>query len=220
MAEVAANPRPWDKDFFEKDEGAIQGGLKENMQQAAGREIKSRKRQALKKAEKFLIKKMGDKLGFDESDLEDELGQEGGASTKKKTAQAISRILLKRRRKAAIKLAKRKARAKIAQKMAKQGILRVVATAAGATMVGLIVTYLLMTIQAIAGNLLGSKWIPKLNSLGDKFFWWELPTWIAVSLLMFAVLIVLVFIGILAVAFTPTGALLITGMLVKSLIGL
>jgi len=70
---------------------------------------------------------------------------------------------------------------KIAQKVAKQAAARVTSWAAGATLIGLLVTYLIWTIQAIVGNLMGSKWIPSLE-------WWELILWLLLGIILLAIL--------------------------------
>lgn len=82
---------------------------------------------------------------------------------------------------------------KIAVKAAKQAILRVINVAFAATLVGIIVTYLIMTVQLIAGNLLGIKAI--------KLEIWEVVIWVLLSITI--LFIIISFVLILVIVANP-----------------
>jgi len=71
---------------------------------------------------------------------------------------------------------------KTAEKIAKKLGLRTVSLSSGSTGVGLIVTFIIWSGQAILGNLMGSKIVPKLD-------WWEFILWLVVGLALLGILI-------------------------------
>lgn len=124
--------------------------------------------------------------GFEEDDDQSEVDTA-------EASQAAKREL-KRIQKQQIDAAKKKAAQLIAKKVAQQGIVRSVALACGSTGVGLIVTYLIWTLQAIVANLLGhDKIIPKLE-------WWELILWGILTLLLIFLSLILLVLFIVAAA--------------------
>ena len=100
------------------------------------------------------------------SELIQQLDQDGQNDdiNKRKLAE------LKQQAKARIKKkVQDKAKKKI-KELQKKAILKATKGGAGATLVGLIITYAIMTIQFIAGNIFESKNIPKLG-LGETIIW-------------------------------------------------
>ncbi len=71
------------------------------------------------------------------------------------------------------------------REFAAKSSLRIFNIACSATLVLLIVTYITWTIQIIVGNLLGNPLIPKLSGL-------EMGLWAIVSLLLFALIIIII----------------------------
>jgi len=202
MAEIAANQ--FDNNLSGQNVGGYVDDLKKQVEQAAKIEVKKRKHQASQKIRKALIHEVSERFGV--KDFEKELDRYGDDSTKG-VAQAGSRIAFRQARKRAIKAAAKKgaqkAAAKAAQKIASKALVRVIALACGATVVGLIVTYLIWTAQAIAGNWLGSKWIPKLDSFGDGgLWWWEFPAWLFLSIIIAILLVVVLFVAVAGAAFS------------------
>lgn len=94
---------------------------------------------------------------------------------KEKGNERILRIL--RRREKAVKDQIRKEVAKKAVRVASRISLRLVNTALGASVIGLVVVWVVWTIQLIAGNLLGSQTIPPLKS-------WEKVAWFLLGALL------------------------------------
>ena len=84
---------------------------------------------------------------------------------------------------------------KLAVKATKQAVLRIINVAFAATLVGIFVTYIIMSVQLFAGNLMGVKAI-KLEA-------WEIVIWVFLTLFLLAFLI-LVFI-LLAITSDPWG---------------
>ncbi|MBT4210177.1 MAG: hypothetical protein HOE19_04700 [Candidatus Komeilibacteria bacterium] len=85
------------------------------------------------------------------------------------------------------------------KKEARKAFARIIARICAATGFGLIITFLLRSVQAIGGNLAGSKLIAKLDGLGDKA-WWEFPVWIFLSgIVGMAVILVLLMLAPAAV---------------------
>lgn len=117
-------------------------------------------------------------------ELEDEdEGEQSEVNTA--AAQKKAQRAFKKSQKEITAAAKKKATQLIAKKVAQQGVVRSVALACGSTGVGLIVTYLIWTLQAIVANWLEhDKIIPKLE-------WWELILWALLTILLAAILIML-----------------------------
>jgi len=76
---------------------------------------------------------------------------------------------------------------KAAKKAASKVTVRLISGVAAASIVGLIITYLIMTIQFGAGNIMQSKIIPKLSLV-------EVLIWGAVSVLLFFGIVAIIFI--------------------------
>jgi hypothetical protein len=72
---------------------------------------------------------------------------------------------------------------KVAVKAGKQAVLRVINVAFAATLVGIIVTYLIMTVQLIAGNLFGIKAI--------ELEVWEVVIWVFLSIIILFAIVLL-----------------------------
>lgn len=120
--------------------------------------------------------------------------------------QELARREFRKRSKQFQKQATKKLASKAVKKIATKGIIRFIAIACGATVIGLVITYLIWTVQAISSNLMGSKWIPKLDSFGDGgWFWWEFPLWIFVSLVLLIALLISGAIAILTLPITNPG---------------
>ncbi|GEM_PF-3376200 len=163
--------------------------------QSGGADEQGRRRQSINKLGGKAIGRLGPQVGLDnlQKKLSQESDQEDDSGIKER-AQVKSRRAFKRYKRQAKEKAKKKIKQKIAKKVASRGAIRLVAGAFGATGVGLIVTYIIWTVQAIAGNLMGSKIIPKLE-------WWELILWFIIGLLLFALLVLLGGLLITAVKF-------------------
>ncbi len=71
---------------------------------------------------------------------------------------------------------------KEAELLARRATLRFINSAFAATVVGLIVTYIIMSVQAVAGNFFGSKIIPPLSML-------ELGIWLLASILIMLIIV-------------------------------
>ena len=71
------------------------------------------------------------------------------------------------------------------REIAAKSSLRIFNIACSATLVLLIVTYITWTIQVIVGNLLGNPLVPKLSGL-------EMGVWAVVSLILFALIIIII----------------------------
>lgn len=120
-------------------------------------------------------------------DYQDFPDEEEGASS---ATEDMARRELQRLRKEALEKAseefRRRVGKKVAQKIASRALFRSIALAAGATLVGIIVTYLIWTVQLFAGNLLGSKIIPPLD-------FWEIILWGILSfIVLFALILAIV----------------------------
>jgi len=129
-------------------------------------------------------------LALDPSNLEEDNSELDSASAKKAAARQFKQITNKAKDQA------KKAFQKAAQKVASKAVARGAAISAGATGVGLLVTYIIWTGQAIIANWLGKdKVIPKLE-------WWELILWAILGLLLLALLLLVI--TALAAAFAIT----------------
>lgn len=84
---------------------------------------------------------------------------------------------------------------KIAVKVTKQAVLSVVKWAFAATLVGILVTWLIELVQLIVGNLFGIKSI-KLEA-------WEIALWVFLSLFLLAIGVIFLF--ILEISSDPAG---------------
>ena len=94
-------------------------------------------------------------------------------------AQEQAQEMIKKKAQEAVKKAAKKAASKVT--------VRLISGVAAASIVGLIITYLIMTIQVFAGNLMQSKIVPKLSLV-------ELLIWGAVSLVLFAAVVAIILI--------------------------
>lgn len=127
-----------------------------------------------------------------------------------KAAQEAFRRQLQEEKKKLKKKATDIVKKKLAQKIATRTVLRVIGAACASTLVFLIVTWLIWTIQALAGNLMGSKWIPELE-------WWETILWVLLTILLLVVLIVLTAVSSLAIVLSnPLLAISILGAAIVS----
>ncbi|MBT6690935.1 hypothetical protein HOB10_01215 [Candidatus Parcubacteria bacterium] len=81
-----------------------------------------------------------------------------------------------------VKKKAKEATQKVVKKAASKLTLRLVSGAAAASIVGLIISYIIMTIQFFIGNLLESKLVPKLSLV-------EILIWGCLSLLIFAAIV-------------------------------
>jgi hypothetical protein len=97
----------------------------------------------------------------------------------RRQAQEQVQEMVKKKAQEAVKKAAKKAASKVT--------VRLISGAAAASIVGLIITYLIMSIQMFAGNLLGAKIVPKLSLI-------ELLIWGMVSLILFAATVAIIFI--------------------------
>lgn len=142
-------------------------------------------------------------------DNQDRQNAEEEENDQNPTATKVAQEAFRRRLLAEKKALKEKAtdviKKKLAQKIGTRVVLRVVGAACASTVIFLIVTYLIWTVQAIAGNLMGSKWIPELE-------WWELILWGLLGIIMLAILILLIAVSSVAIVFSnPILALSILG---------
>ncbi|MFA6307224.1 MAG: hypothetical protein WCS88_01465 [Patescibacteria group bacterium] len=131
-----------------------------------------------------------DQDDFQETPEEQDFGSLQGASNK-----AVARDLEQIKRQAREKISK-EWRDKIVKEVAKKVSVRAASWGAGATGVGLLVTFGIWTVQAIGGNLMGSKWIPKLEL-------YELILWLILGVLLAA--IVLLALTLLTILVDPIG---------------
>ncbi|MFA6466742.1 MAG: hypothetical protein WCV71_02700 [Patescibacteria group bacterium] len=97
---------------------------------------------------------------------------------------------------------------KLAQKVGTRLVLRVVGAACASSIIFLIVTWLIWTVQALAGNLMGSKWIPELE-------WWEIILWGILTIIILAIVIILITLSSIAIVFSnPLLAISILGTII------
>lgn len=100
-------------------------------------------------------------------------------------AQDVSRRQFDQVKRKAINQAKQKAEqqaTRAVEKFAMRGALRVIAIGSAATIIGLVISYAIWTVQIFAGNLMGSKWIPPLEL-------WEIIAWGVVGLVLIILMI-------------------------------
>jgi len=195
-------------------EADVMSGMRAQTEASFKREFQKRKNETIKKYSKIALKRVSDKfeLGDELEDIIDGMGDEPATATGKKVSQLASRTAFKVARKKAIKKAKEEAAARLAKKLATKGAVRTVSISIGVTGVGLIVTYLIWTVQVIAGNLMGSKWIPRLASLGDFLFWWELPLWMLMTIfVLMGILILFILLTVALIFSNPVVAATILG---------
>ncbi len=90
---------------------------------------------------------------------------------------------------------------KVAVEAAKRATLRLVSWGSAATIVGLIVTYLIYGFQEIGHHWLGAQWIPGLSPL-ERGLWWG-----STALLIVAITIFMLLLGIALAIASPVTAL-------------
>lgn len=144
----------------------------------------------------------------DRQNAEEEEEDQSPAATR--AAQEAFRRQLLAQKKALKKKTTDAIKKQLAQKLTTRVVLRVIGVACASTVVFLIVTWLISTIQAIAGNLMGSKWIPELE-------WWEMILYVLLTILMLIILLALTAVSSLAIVLSnPLLAISILGTAIVS----
>ncbi|MBU1202856.1 hypothetical protein KKH39_02330 [Patescibacteria group bacterium] len=141
-------------------------------------------------------------------ELDEEL-EENIAGSNVGARQDITRRQFEQAKKQAIKKSEQVAErqfARLAAKTSTKVILRILNGAFAVTVVGIIVTYLIMTFQFIAGNWLGNESV-KLDS-------WEVIIWGFLTLFLIVLLIgiFILFIILIAIALEPVAAISALGL--------
>tara|TARA_B100001964_G_scaffold228235_1_gene279121 strand:- start:631 stop:1080 length:450 start_codon:yes stop_codon:yes gene_type:complete len=147
------------------------------------------------------------------SELIQQLDQDGQNDdiNKRKLAE------LKQQAKARIKKkVQDKAKKKI-KELQKKAILKATKGGAGATLVGLIITYAIMTIQFIAGNIFESKIIPKLG-FAETIIWACATILIIICTIASITILIMMAMGAISVA-CPVCAISIFGEEILAMIG-
>ena len=146
------------------------------------------------------------------SELAQQLDEEQEDGIKKRRLAEAKQAVKKRRQKIVADKAKKKI-----QDLQKKATLKAAKGGTAATLLGLVITYAIMTVQFIAGNIFESKNIPRLG-LGETIIWVCSTFLIIVGTIAALTLLILMMVGAISIS-CPACALTMFGAEIISYLG-